>query len=38
MSGVWAVRVTELGGVVRVDPLIGEVVMSELADAPTVPK
>ena len=37
MSVTWVVNVTELGGVARVDPLMGEVVMSEFADALIIP-
>jgi hypothetical protein len=37
MSVTWVVNVTELGGVARVDPLMGEVVISEFADALIIP-
>jgi hypothetical protein len=38
MSVTWVVNVTELGGVVRVDPLMGEVVINEFADALIIPR
>ena len=37
MRGIWVVRVTELGGMVREEPLIGEVVIKELLAALLIP-